>query len=366
MPRSRSDRRREQGRSFLGPALTVISANTEGFSTAKQQILAELCSNLHCDVLCLQETHRGSDNNRPSIPGMVLAIERPHRQYGSAIMEATSVSEDDNIEVLTIELSNVVIMSVYKPPTVDFKYPNSAPLAHNKPQIIIGDFNSHSTQWGYKETNKDGESVEEWMDSNQLSLIHDPKLPSSFHSARWRQGYNPDLAIVTSNITGMCQKMVLDPIPASQHRPIGILINAVVRPTCVPFKRRFNYKKADWKGFSEELDQQIKHIAPIPSNYGTFSELVMKVAYHEDAEWNTYPASPRKAQSYMKTVTMFEEDPFSERTTEIGEKVMQSIHQERRKTWQSLIESVDMTNNRHGQPFVNSVVIPKSNINRPK
>ena len=229
MPRSRSDRRREQGRSFLGPALTVISANTEGFSTTKQQILAELCSNLHCDVLCLQETHRGSDNNRPSIPGMVLAIERPHRQYGSAIfvkaslvMEATSVSEDDNIEVLTVELSNVVITSVYKPPTVDFKFPNSAPLAHNKPQIIIGDFNSHSTQWGYKETNKDGESVEEWMDSNQLSLIHDPKLPSSFHSARWRRGYNPDLAIVTSNITGMCQKMVLDPIPASQHRPVSL------------------------------------------------------------------------------------------------------------------------------------------------
>ena len=63
--------RLDQSGSFLGPALTVLSSNVEGLSIAKQQILAELCSNLHCDVLCLQETHRGSNNNRPSIPGMV-------------------------------------------------------------------------------------------------------------------------------------------------------------------------------------------------------------------------------------------------------------------------------------------------------
>ena len=106
--------------SFLGPALTVISVNIEGFSTVKQQILAELCSNLHCDVLCLLETHRGSNSNRPSIPGMVFACERPHDQYGSAIfakassvIESTSVSADDDIEVLTVELSNIAVTSVY-------------------------------------------------------------------------------------------------------------------------------------------------------------------------------------------------------------------------------------------------------------
>ena len=69
---------RSQRVSFLGPALTVISANVEGFPTTKQQILAELYRNLHCDVLCLQDTHRGSDNNRPSILSMVLVTERPH------------------------------------------------------------------------------------------------------------------------------------------------------------------------------------------------------------------------------------------------------------------------------------------------
>ena len=144
--------RPDKSGSFLGPTLTVLSANVEGFSMAKQQILAELCSNLHCDVLCLQETHRGSNNNRPSIPGMVPVTERPHAQYGSAIfvkassvIECSSVSKVDNIEFLSVELSNVVMTSVYKPPAVDFKFLHSIPQVPGKPQIIIGDFNSHST-----------------------------------------------------------------------------------------------------------------------------------------------------------------------------------------------------------------------------
>ncbi len=49
---------------------------------AKQNIISGLCSNLLCDVLCLQETHRGASIHLPAlIPGMVLAVEIPHRQY---------------------------------------------------------------------------------------------------------------------------------------------------------------------------------------------------------------------------------------------------------------------------------------------
>ena len=342
--------------SFLGPALTVISINIEGFSTAKQQILAELCSNLHCDVLCIQETHRGSDNIRPSIPGMVFANERPHNQYGSAIfvkassvIESTSVSAEDDIEVLTVELSNIAVTSVYKPPAAAFVFPQSARQTNGKPQIIIGDFNSHSTQWGYSETDQDGEAVEDWMDSNQLVLIHDPKLPPSFHSARWKRGYNPDLVCATNDIADLCQKIVKEPIPASQHRPIGIQVNAAVRPTNVPFQRRFNYGKADWQGFSAELDQNIESIHPVSSNYKHFVELVKKTARRHiprGCRVQYIPGlSKESSDLYEEYVTMFNEDPFAETTTQAGKQVMESISQERRKTWQALIESTDMSKN---------------------
>ena len=62
-------------------------------------------------------------------------------------------------------------------------------------------------------TNSDGESMEQWADSNSLSLIHNAKLPKSFNIAIWNKGYNTDLIFVSSNISDMCEKSVLDPIP---------------------------------------------------------------------------------------------------------------------------------------------------------
>ena len=298
-------------------------------------------------------------NIRPTITGMVLATdmtEHPHRQYGSAVyvntnlvIESTSCSVVDDIDILTVELSSVVVTSVYKPPPSAFVFHQTVPHVHSKPQIIIGDFNSHSTQWGYRETNKDGEAVEMWMDKDQVSLIHDPKLPKSFQSARWKRGYNPDLAIVTNNIEGMCQKLVLEPIPKSQHRPIGITVDPIVKPTTVPFKRRFNYRKAKWEKFTVELDQKVKHIKPSAENYDKFTQLVKKTARRHiprGCRVNYIPGlSKESAELYDEYVTMFETDPFSDDTTAIGVKVMDSISQERRKSWNALIESTDMTKN---------------------
>ena len=101
------------------------------------------------------------------------------------------------------------------------------------------------------------------IDNNQLDLIHNDKLPSSFHRAHWKRGHNPDLSIVSSDIAGMCTKLVMvDPL-----YPIGIQVNAMVRPTTVPFKRQFNYRRANWENFTKELEQKIKHIKPVSKDY---------------------------------------------------------------------------------------------------
>ncbi|KYO39102.1 hypothetical protein Y1Q_0000114 [Alligator mississippiensis] len=104
---------------------------------------------------------------------------------------------------------------------------DTAEVIQNKQQVIIGDLNN--------ETNKDGEAVEAWSDTYPLSLIHDPKLPKSFNSGRWKQGYNPDPIFTSNTMAGISNKMVVDPIPHSQHRTIGIQIKAAVTSTTVPF-----------------------------------------------------------------------------------------------------------------------------------
>ena len=182
-----------------------------------------------------------------------------------------SVCEVGNVEPITVELSGAIVHSMYKPPPEPFRLP--ALRQRNKPHIVIGDFNSHSTHCGYTTTNSGEESVEQLANSNSLSLIHNTKLPKSFNSAIWKKGYNPDLIFVSSNILDMYEKSVLDPIPRTQHRPIYVTVNPVIVPQPITSRRRFNLKKANWDGFSTEFDAAIEEVISIPENYGRFIEV---------------------------------------------------------------------------------------------
>ena len=123
---------------------------------------------------------------------------------------------------------------------------------------MIGDFNSHSTTWGYTNTDDNGEAVEQWADLCNLTLIHNAKLSKLFNSARWKRGYNPDLIFVSESIANMCGKSVMEHIPHTQHLPICARANPVVVAHPTPIRRRFSLRKADWDGYSTELDKLIE------------------------------------------------------------------------------------------------------------
>ena len=137
------------------PALTIMSFNVEGLSGAKEQLIADLRHRLQCAVVCMRETHRGPDDIRPSIPGMDLAIERPHSQYGSAIfvswdtiVNTTSLTDINNIEILRVDLNGISVTSVYKPPGERFSFHQPLTAVGDQQQVIIGDINSHSSTCG--------------------------------------------------------------------------------------------------------------------------------------------------------------------------------------------------------------------------
>ena len=161
-------------------------------------------------------------------------------------VNSISVCEEDNVEFITVELPGVVVHSVYKPPAEQFLLP---PLGNrNMPHIVIGDFNSHNTLWGYTSTDNDREAVELWAES--------------------------------SNISNVCEKSVLDPIPHIQHRPICVSVNPVIVAQPTTFRRRFNLKKADWEGFSADLDSNIEKVYAIPENYERFIEMLLLLSTH--------------------------------------------------------------------------------------
>ena len=115
---------------------------------------------------------RNPQSQRSSIPGMALVSERPHNKHGSSVfvrdglkVNSISVCKEDNVELITGDLTGVVVHSVYKPPAEQFLL---LPLgSRNMFHIVIGDFNIHNTLWGYTSTD-DGEAVELWAESNNL------------------------------------------------------------------------------------------------------------------------------------------------------------------------------------------------------
>ena len=206
---------------------------------------------------------------------MAQVSERPHNKHGTSVfvrdslkVNSFSVCEEDKVEFITVELPGVVVHFVYKPSAEQFLL---FPLGNrNMPHIVIGDLNSHNTLCGYTSTDNDGEAVELWAESNNISFIHNAKLPKSFNRAIWMKGYNPDLIFASSNISNMCEKSVLDPIPHTQHRPICVCVNPVIVAQPSTFRRLFNLMKADWEGFSADLDSNIGEVDAIPENYERF------------------------------------------------------------------------------------------------
>ena len=75
---------------------------------------------------------------------------------------------------------------------------------------------------------------------------------------------------------------------------------------------------------------KIKHIRPTSKNYDQFAKLVLKdrsETSHKAVEGSIYLAFPRRVQHSEDYVRMFEVDPFCEKGTVQGEKVMESIAQ---------------------------------------
>ena len=81
---------------------------------------------------------------------MALVAERPHNKHGSSDfvrdgpkVNSITVCEEDNVEFITVEISGIVVHSVYKPPTEQFVLPPVG--SRNMPHIVIGDFNIPKT-----------------------------------------------------------------------------------------------------------------------------------------------------------------------------------------------------------------------------
>ena len=168
-----------------------------------------------------------------------------------------------------------------------------------------------------------------WAENQRLSLIHDLKLPSYFNSGRWQRGYYPDIIFATNRIAGCCNKIVMDPVPRSQHRPFGVQVNAAITVQTAPFRRRFNLKKLNWDQYAYQLDAAIENIPATAEYYDQFVNALQKVArkiIHRGCIRNYVPSlTPESIELIEEYREEYEHDPFADDTITLGEELMSAI-----------------------------------------
>ena len=91
------------------------------------------------------------------------------------------------------------------------------------------------------------------MISNQLTLINKSDDQPIFYSRTWRTTSTPDLAIATDDIHSICRKEVSEQLEGSNQKPVLIHIQRQFQANSTKQPASWNYKKAYWDLFRQEV-----------------------------------------------------------------------------------------------------------------
>ncbi|XP_035216400.1 uncharacterized protein LOC118189831 [Stegodyphus dumicola] len=152
------------------------------------------------------------------------------------------IAERDIVAIL-LEVHNLtaIIVSVYSPPKADIENSILQMQQLMREQkidnvLIAGDFNCHSTTWGYATTEPKGRTLEDFISSNNLILHNQQDAPPTFdrvHSRGW-----PDLTVSTLQMAQLVQDwMVVEGVSLSDHNYIRFTIARATETTII---RRYN------------------------------------------------------------------------------------------------------------------------------
>ena len=210
------------------------------------------------------------------------------------------------------------------------------------PSIFIGDFNSHHQAWGYDRNDLNGDALYEWLINNDLTLVFNPKDSGTFLSARWNKEYSPDLTFITNasaNELTTCSRVILKDFPHSQHRPvINTLGHQITSIKSIP-KPRWNFKRANWKAFSDSLDIIVKRIKPTANEYNRFVKAV-----HSCAK-KYIPRGFRKTYTpgWSKECEELYHEYQRTGDHDTGENLLHALNKNRKEKWQETVSNLDFT-----------------------
>jgi len=208
-------------------------------------------------VICIQETHLSSRKEFQLENYNIERRDRINRSKGGVMtlihktISYTLLPSISDIEEITIEIrlhqQVIRIVNIYNPPNNDIDLQKYNQMALRPNTILLGDFNAHSTLFGGNITDKLGDTLEKFIDDNNLILLNDR---TGTHIKPNGDTTAIDLTIASPNLSMKCNWSVESTSLGSDHYPI--LINLNEPPITSSYNtHRYIYKRANWQDFKE-------------------------------------------------------------------------------------------------------------------
>jgi len=167
--------------------LVLLQLDVEGWTAAKRELIQKMTREMKVTVVLIQEAHQ-TMTDQLKLYGFTLAGHIPREHHGIAAFVRSSISfslvgysnAGDPTQWITITINGICILNVYHPPPAVL---NVSLLPSASDQCIISrDFNCRHENWGYPDSNQNGNLLADWSCTDNLHTLYDPKQPASFQS----------------------------------------------------------------------------------------------------------------------------------------------------------------------------------------
>ena len=247
--------------------VSIIQWNCRGLKANFEEIQHLICS-YNPQVMCLQETHL-KDTDTIKFKGFniynytsVSPVDgRPIG--GSSILVKKGIPHEvfkleTSLQAVAVQVTlhrTLTICSLYVPPRSVIKSEDLDSLVTELtgPYLLLGDLNAHSTLWGNQTNNALGDTVEKFVEHNDLSLLNDQSA-TYLHPATGSFS-SIDLSLCSPSLFLDFHWNVHNDQCGSDHYPVFLRINKPMPHETVP---KWKLHKANWSEFKRLANDLLK------------------------------------------------------------------------------------------------------------
>lgn len=344
--------------------MRILQINTTSVRNKKPQLTRFLVEE-KIDIACLSETFLKPADKFEIMNYNVIRKDRqsPTRGGGVAIVLKNNLSfkilpiqlTNGQIEILACvintQIYDVIIVSVYIPPSVNFGGNDLDDILRKIPAnskiIFCGDFNSHHYSWGCDSTDNKGTIIFDWVEKNNMVILNDGS--KTFFGCS-----NPsslDLTISSSTLSLISEWKTLNETFGSTH--CAIQIDLQLRP-----KQKVKLSYGVPKNISDlDLNSAMSDIfnsndfinTKDEEKFDVFSQMFyerfkIKIdprMYHENPWWNG--ACNKVKAELLRSMSRFNNRASRKNfleTINTRKKYFYTLRHEKRKGWKKTCEEI--------------------------